>query len=127
MTVVHADAGAGDLARSAGQAPIDAVLFTYSLSIIYDGPAAWSSELAAARLGAWVAVADLALPTGAWVVLAPLARLACRAGGVDLRAEPWRLVARDTLDVEQRTLRAVHIRVAAGRVWARAPQAGGGR
>lgn len=123
VTVLHADAGTGDLARLAGHRLMDAMLFTHSLSIIADGMAAWGSALSAARPGGRVAVVDLALPTGGWVVLTPLAWLASRAGGVDLRREPWRLVARDTVDVEQRTLRAGHIRVAAGTVPAPVSQA----
>lgn len=116
VSLVHADAGASDLARLAGDGPgsVDGALFTYSLSIIADGRAAWGTALAATRPGGRMAVVDLALPTGRWAVLSPLARLACSAGGVDLRCEPWRLVARDTVDVEQRTRRAGHIRIAAG-------------
>ncbi|HEU5006852.1 MAG TPA: hypothetical protein VFT67_07770, partial [Jatrophihabitantaceae bacterium] len=53
---------------------------------------------------------------GWWSVLAPLARLACFTGGVDLHREPGRWVVRDTSNVEQRTLRAGHITVAAGTV-----------
>lgn len=120
VCLVQADAGTCDLAGLRGADSADAALFTYALSVIDDGAAAWRSALAATRVGGRVAVVDLALPTGRWAVLAPLARLACFTGGVDLHRQSWRWVARDTRDVEQRILRAGHIQVAAGTVPARA-------
>lgn len=119
VSLVQADAGSCDLAGLFGADSADAALFTYALSVIDDGRAAWQSALAATRAGGRVAVVDLALPTGRWAVLGPLARLACFTGGVDLHREPWRWVARDTRDVEQRALRAGHIHVAVGTVSAR--------
>jgi demethylmenaquinone methyltransferase/2-methoxy-6-polyprenyl-1,4-benzoquinol methylase len=114
--LVQADAGSRELAGLLGDGPYDAVLATFALSVVGDGRAAWRSALAAARPGGRIAVVDLALPAGWWAVLAPLARLACFTGGVDLHREPWRWVTRDTTDVEQRSLRAGHIRVSAGTV-----------
>ncbi len=119
VCLVQADAGSGDLTGLLGAGSADAALFIYALSVIDDGVAAWQSALAATRAGGRVAVVDLALPAGRWTVLAPLARIACFTGGVDLHREPWRWVARDTRDVEQRALRAGHIQVAAGTVPAR--------
>lgn len=116
VCLVQADAGSGDLAGAFSDGPYDAVLATFALSVIGDGRAAWRSALAATRPGGRIAVVDLALPAGWWAVLAPLARLACFTGGVDLHREPWRWVTRDTTDVEQRSLRAGHIRVSAGTV-----------
>lgn len=112
VCLVQADAGSGPFSDG----PYDAVLATFALSVISDGQAAWRSALAATRPGGRIAVVDLALPADRWAVLAPLARLACFTGGVDLHRETWRWVARDIVDVEQRTLRAGHIRVAAGTV-----------
>lgn len=116
VCLVQADAGACELAGLFSDGPYDAVLATFALSVIADGPAAWRSALAATRPGGRIAVVDLALPTGRWSVLAPLARLAGFTGGVDLHRGPWQWVARDLGDVEQRTLRAGHIRLAAGTV-----------
>lgn len=126
VCLVQADAGTCDLAGLLGAGAGDAALFTYAVSVIDDGPAAWASALAATRAGGRVAVVDLARPTGRWTVLAPVARLACFAGGVHLDREPWRWVARDAVDVEQRTLRAGHIRVAAGTVGQPGPGFGAG-
>jgi len=119
VSLVQADAGSGDLTGVLGAGSADAALFTYALSVIDGGVAAWLSALAATRAGGRVAVVDLALPAGGWAVLAPLARIACFTGGVDLDRKPWRWVVRDTRDVEQRMLRAGHIQVAAGTVPAR--------
>ncbi len=94
--------------------PFDAALSTFALSIIGDGAGAWRAAVQATRPGGGLAVVDLALPTGRWAVLAPLARLACFTGGVDLDRKPWRWVARDTSQVTQLSLRGGHIRVAAG-------------
>ncbi|MGI8867367.1 MAG: hypothetical protein ACR2F6_00560, partial [Mycobacteriales bacterium] len=94
----------------------DPFLATYALPVIGGVPTAGRPALPATRPGGRVALADLALPTGGWSALAPLARLACFTGGVDLRRHPWQWVARDTEAVEHRALRAGHIRIAAGTV-----------
>lgn len=116
VSLVRADASTDDLAGVAGGGLFDAALFTYSLSVIGDGGTAWASALAATHPAGRVAVVDLAMPTGGWTLLAPLARLACFTGGVDLQRRPWRWVERDCRDVGRRTLRGGHIRVAAGSV-----------
>jgi demethylmenaquinone methyltransferase/2-methoxy-6-polyprenyl-1,4-benzoquinol methylase len=114
VSLVRADASTDDLAAVVGAGPFDAALFTYSLSVIGDGGSAWASALAATRPDGRLAVVDLAMPTGGWRALAPLARLACFTGGVDLQRRPWRWVERDCRDVGRRTLRGGHIQVAAG-------------
>lgn len=116
VSLVQADVGMGHLAGEFGAGWFDAVLATFALSVIDDGASAWRSSLDATRPGGRVAVTDLALPTGRWAMLAPLARLACFAGGVDLTRQPWDWVARDTADATHRMLRGGHIQVAAGTV-----------
>jgi ubiquinone/menaquinone biosynthesis C-methylase UbiE len=127
VCLVQANASRWDpLALFAGER-FDAVLATYALSVIEDGPAAWRSALAALRPGGRAVVVDLAPPVGGWAVLGPLARLACFTGGVDLRRRPWQWVERDTGQVQQRTLRGRHIRIAAGTVATDGPTGRGHR
>jgi ubiquinone/menaquinone biosynthesis C-methylase UbiE len=122
VRLVHADAGANDLAALLGVGPgeLDAVVFTYSLSIIRDWQAAWRSAITALRPGGRVAVVDLALPEGRWAVFAPLARLLCLTGGVDRGRRVWELVRAEAVDYRQRELRGGHILVSAGSIPGRA-------
>jgi SAM-dependent methyltransferase len=120
VDLIHADATTVDpalIARHAGggsRGYVDAILFTYTLSIMSEPEAAWRNAVATTGPGTRVAVVDLALPTGMAAVFAPLARLACAMGGSNVRAEPWRLVEEHAIDVEAYRLRGGHIRVAAG-------------
>lgn len=119
VDLVRADAGRCTVTELVAGGHFDAALSTFALSIIGDGAGAWRAAMQAVRPGGRVAVVDLALPTGRWSVLAPLARLACFTGGVDLHRKPWQWVVRDTGDVTRIALRGGHIRVAAGTVPAR--------
>lgn len=112
---------AGDLAALLGpSSQFDAVLFTYSLSIIPRWREAWEQAIDQVRPDGRIAVVDMSLPRGRWRALAPLARFACLTGGADPRREPWRAVFADTADVRQVVLRAGHLHVVAGTV-SRAP------
>lgn len=105
----------GELAHVLGDCPpFDAVLFGYTLSIIAEWRRAFAQSLDALRSGGRVAVVDLALPTGPWRVLSPLARLACLTGGADPHRAPWQLVAATTADARHRVVRGGHVHVAAG-------------
>ncbi|MGA8211536.1 MAG: methyltransferase domain-containing protein [Nocardioidaceae bacterium] len=99
-------------ARDGG--PFDAVLCTYSLSLMPDWRTAWRTALAVTRPGGRLVVVDMARPTGAARLLTPLALLACRAGGADIDAHPWTAVA-DLDDVRSERLRGGHIEVWSGR------------
>jgi ubiquinone/menaquinone biosynthesis C-methylase UbiE len=111
VTLVQATARAAPVAALFAGA--DAVLFTYSLSIMEDWRLVWRAAREAAP-GARVAVVDSALPTGRWAVMAPLALIACWAGGVHRERRPWRLVVEETADPVERSLRGGHVRVAVG-------------
>lgn len=108
----------GDAGRLAevtdGAAPFDAVLFTYSLSIIGEWQAAFDQALALLRPGGRIVVVDLALPRGRWRIFWPLARLACFTGGVDPYRAPWQRLLEMTDDTSHAVLRGGHIHVAAG-------------
>lgn len=92
----------------------DAVLFTYSLSVMRPWRQAWQVARSAARPGAKVAVVDMAVPDGLAAVFAPLARSACWAGRADIRAHPWRAVEGECDNVRHERLRGGHIRVVTG-------------
>jgi len=104
----------GRLSSERGSDVAEAVLFTYSLSVMTNWPEAWRAATAAAQPGARVAVVDLRTPTGPATVLTPLARLACALGGSDITAHPWTALERDCTDVQGWSLRGGHIQVRAG-------------
>lgn len=115
VEVHHGDAA--DLSTIIGNVEsFDAVLFTYSLSIIGAWRSVFSQACALTRPGGRVVVVDLALPTGRWRVLSPLARLACFTGGVDVYRAPWTLVLDRLYATSHRVLRSGHIHVGAGTV-----------
>ncbi len=104
----------GRLSQEHRKAGAEAVLFTYSLSVMRNWPEAWRAATAAASPGARVAVVDLRTPTGPATALAPLAGLACALGGSDITAHPWTALERDCTDVQAWSLRGGHIQVRAG-------------
>ena len=93
---------------------VNAVLATYSLSVIPRWRRAWRLATAAARPGARAAVVDLGLPTGLSAPLIPLARLACALGGSDPRRDPGRFAVRKTTDRQHQRLLGGHVVVDAG-------------
>ncbi len=106
----------GDAARLASlvAGDFDAVLFTYSLSVISHWQTAWQQAWALLRPGGRVAVADTSLPIGAWRLLSPLARLALLSGGVDASRQVWQQVLADTELRTYRVMTGGHVHVAAG-------------
>ena len=120
-----ADSGWTNVAVEHGQAaeltvmlaespPFDAAVITYALSIVNSWQQVFEQALAQLKPGGRLLIIDLALPTGRWRVLAPLARLACFTGGVRLSRQPWRLVI-DRLDrAGHEVRRAGHVHIAWG-------------
>lgn len=92
----------------------DAVLFTYSLSVIGEWSRAWQAALGRLEPGGRVAVVDTDLPTGLGAPLRPLARLALWTGGVDRNRRVWAQVLDGLTDTQYRRLALGHIHVAVG-------------
>lgn len=110
-------ADAADLARvTADDPPFDAALFTYALSIIDPWRQVLTDTIGRVRPGGRVVVVDLALTTGRWRWLAPLARLACVAGGADPHRHPWEMLLASTTHPTHQVLRGGHVQVAGGTV-----------
>ena len=97
----------------------DAVLFTYSLSLMTNWQRAWRQATTLARDQARVTVVDMQLPQAGARWFSPLARLACALGGSDIMAHPWTVLERETAHVEEWSLRGGHIQVRAGTLGAR--------
>jgi ubiquinone/menaquinone biosynthesis C-methylase UbiE len=92
----------------------DAVVMTYTLSLMPQWRAAWSGALGLLRDGGRAAVVDMAVPHGRARLFEPLARAACWAGGSDIDAHPWVGVETDCVDVRRASLRGGHIQVRVG-------------
>lgn len=94
----------------------DAVVFTYSLSIIAEWESVWLAALQLCRPGGRVAVVDTTYPSGRWRWLTPLALLAITLGGVDRRRKVWTRVVDDTAIRYRGQWRGGHIQVAVGEI-----------
>ena len=92
----------------------DAVLFTYSLSLMKPWREAWQAARSVADPRAKVVVVDMAIPDGWAAVFSPLAQAACWLGRADIRAHPWRGVEEEYDHVRHQRLRGGHIRVVTG-------------
>lgn len=93
----------------------DAVLATYSLSLMGEWERAWNNMVALGAPAAEMGVVDMQEPTGAFSAMAPLARAACRLGGADITAHPWLAVERDCTDVRAASARGGHLQIRVGR------------
>lgn len=115
VTIVHADATDFD-AKDIGGQTVDAVIATYSLSVIRHWRTAWSNAVAVMKPGARVLVVDMQLPSGRARIMSPLARAMCAFGGSDIFAHPWSAVENSAVDVVSVTLKGNHIRAVAGSI-----------
>lgn len=95
-------------------APFDAVLFTYSLSLMSNWEQAWRRATSLVRPGGRAAIVDMESPHGWARLLDPAARLACLLGGADINARPWTLLERASADVQSWSLRGGHVQVRVG-------------
>lgn len=110
VTLLAADAA--ELSGVDGE--FDAVMFTYSLSVIDDWTSAWRSGTGRLKPGGKVSIVDTDLPTGHGRLLIPLAMLALWTGKVDRHRRVWRLVDQHADSYAHRTLLHGHIHVAVG-------------
>jgi len=113
VTIDHGQAA--ELTRLLAGSPLfDAVVITYALSIVGSWRQVFEQAIAELKPGGQLLVIDLALPTGRWRVLAPLARLACFTGGVQLSRRPWRLVTESLHRPCHEVHRGGHVHIAWG-------------
>lgn len=95
-------------------ATFDAVLFTYSLSLMSNWEQAWLEATFLVRPGGRAGIVDMESPHGWARLLDPAARLACLLGGADINARPWTLLERTAPDVQSWSLRGGHVQVRVG-------------
>ena len=118
--VVLVEADAEELSRlavsgSGGPAlPFDAVLFTYSLSLMGDWEGAWLRASSLVRPGGRAGIVDMEPPHGWARLLRPAARLACLMAGADINARPWTVLDTTATDVRSWSLRGGHVQVRVG-------------
>ena len=112
VRTVHADA-TDFSALDLGVDRVDAVVATYSLSVIREWPAAWECMNKVLRPGGRTGIVDMQLPTGPAAFFGPLARLACAIGGSNIHAHPWTALRASGRDLREVTLRGGHIVAAA--------------
>lgn len=111
VTLVEGDAA---LLDSFVTGEFDAVLFTYSLSVIDDWHRTWEQAWTRLRPGGRVAVVDTSLPVGRWRWLSPLAGLALLTGGVHASRRVWQQVLSDAEQANHDILIGGHVHVSVG-------------
>jgi len=108
ITLVQADATTVSTARLRGELdalppvepaapsaarPVDAVIATYSLSLMPQWRRAWRTALAVTAAGSRLGIADMQRPVGRYRWLTWLAKLACALGGSCMDTRAWTALA----------------------------------
>lgn len=117
VRVVQADAtkmSAEDLAIDGLAPTIDAVFSAYALSVMGSHPEVLAEAERLLTPGGRVGIVDMQRPVGLAKVFTPLARLACRMGGADIEAHPWKWLSERADDVLQASRRGGHIQAVTG-------------
>ena len=114
VALVEADAEHLDRVVAGLGAQFDAVIFTYSLSLMTDPDRAWRHATALVRPGGRAAIVDLEPPHGWARLLDPAARLASWLGGADINARPWAVLEQTAHDVQSWAFRGGHVQVRVG-------------
>ena len=119
LRLVQGDATDPDaLTRAAaargGVVPFDAVIATYTLSLIPDAHAVCGALAGVLAPAARVAVVDMARPPGRWAWATPLARTACWLGGADIDAHPWEALEPHMSATRAWSRRGGHVQVRVG-------------
>ena len=115
VTIVHADATDFDSTDIAADT-VDAVIATYSLSVIRHWRSAWANAVAVLKPGARALIVDMQLPTGYARIMRPLARAVCAFGGSDIRAHPWTVLEDGVINTDSVTVKGGHIRAVAASI-----------
>ncbi len=117
VVLVEADAEQLDnvaLGPNGPGAAFDAVLFTYSLSLMSNWEQSWRRAADLVRPGGRAGIVDMQAPHGWGRLLDPAARFACLLGGADIKAHPWTLLETTATDVQSWSLRGGHVQVRVG-------------
>ena len=115
VTIMHADATDFDT-TDIGVDTVDAVVATYSLSVIRHWRSAWTNAVAVMKPGARALIVDMQLPTGFARIMRPLARAVCAFGGSDIRAHPWTVLEDGGINPDTVTVKGGHIRAVAASI-----------
>jgi ubiquinone/menaquinone biosynthesis C-methylase UbiE len=120
VELVRADATTfepGDIGGPAVDVPaVDALIATYTMSIMADPHVAWRNARLVLRRGGRACIVDMQRPTGWARAFTPLALAACALGGSDIDAHPWRFAEQEGSEVSRRSLRGGHIQIVAATV-----------
>ncbi|MHA7283870.1 class I SAM-dependent methyltransferase [Arthrobacter sp. TMS2-4] len=114
-TVSSAASLSASITSQGGKALSDATLGTYALSLMTPWEAAWDTMKGLTAPSGSLCVVDMQEPASRIPGMTALARLACRLGGADITAHPWRGLERDCIHIVGASARGGHLQVRTGR------------